>query len=103
LLHNFKTRLKKGNSIEAPKKYIKSAGVMKIPIMFPITAFARDAATLPFAAPVSKTHILTVVGKHVKIRIPSNKAFGRKLGMSFLIALVRGTPTKKGHARNDPD
>lgn len=102
LLHNFNTICRNGNSMEAPKKYINSAGVANIPIIFPKTAFAKDAATLPFAAPVNKTHIFTVVGKHVRIRIPSNKAFGNKLGKNFLIAVVNGTPTRNGQARNDP-
>mmetsp|Transcript_16605 Transcript_16605/g.24313 ORF Transcript_16605/g.24313 Transcript_16605/m.24313 type:complete len:97 (-) Transcript_16605:16-306(-) len=93
---------KNGSSIAVPKKYINNAGVTKIPIIFPITALANDAATFPPAAPVNRTHMLTVVGKQVKMRMPSIKALGKKFGSNFLRAVVNGTPTKNGHARNDP-
>jgi hypothetical protein len=46
--------------------------------------------------------MLTVVGKQVRMRIPSNKAFGKRLGKNLLMAFVKGTPTRKGHTRNDP-
>jgi hypothetical protein len=73
-----------------------------MPIILPITALANDAATFPSAAPVNNTHMLTVVGKQVRMRIPSNKAFGKRLGKNLLMAFVKGTPTRKGHTRNDP-
>ena len=84
-----------------PRKNIRSAGVANIPITLPIIALHSDEATFPPAAAVRRTHILTVVGRHVRTKIPSNNVGGKRLGTIFFIVDVKGRPIKKGHAKKE--
>ena len=99
LLQSFTTMSKNGNSMEAPKNRSKSAGVANMPIKFEITALHNAEATFPPAVPVKITHILTVVGRQVRMSKPSKRAFGKRLGKNVSIPLTRGRPTRKGHAK----
>jgi hypothetical protein len=58
----------------APKKRISKAGVKKIPPRLLMTALHSDDATFPPAAEVRKMHILTVVGRQVRMSNPSSSA-----------------------------
>lgn len=82
-----------------PKKRSKSSGVMKIPAKLLMTALKRAVATLPPAAVVRITHMLTVVGKHVNMRSPSRRGAERRFGKTFSRNRVKGSPTRKGHTR----
>ena len=81
-----------------PKNLSNNAGVMKIPAILLMTVLHNAVATFPPDADVNKIHILIVVGRHVRIRIPSSNGFGRRFGTNVSIPLVNGTPTKNGHA-----
>ena len=90
-----------------PKKRSKSKGVIKIPAKLLMTALKRAVATLPPAAVVRMTHILTVVGRQVKIRSPSLSGAERRSGKALARNLVKGSPTKNGQTpkvvrRTDP-
>jgi hypothetical protein len=65
--------------------------------MLLVTALHTAAATLPLAAAVKMTHMLTVVGKQVVMSIPSNNGRGSTFRNT---TLDNGTPTPMGHARN---
>ena len=80
-----------------PKKRRSSIGVIKIPDKLLITAFQRAVATLPPAEVVKITHMLTVVGKHVKIKSPSLRGSLKRLGRNLAKKDVSGRPTNKGH------
>ena len=98
LLHSFKIISTKGRSILVPRNRSRSAGVTKMPIMFPITALHRADATLPPAAVAKIIHILTVVGRHVMTRIPSRSGVGSKPGRIASKPFVTGRPSKRGQS-----
>mmetsp|Transcript_13843 Transcript_13843/g.25044 ORF Transcript_13843/g.25044 Transcript_13843/m.25044 type:complete len:269 (-) Transcript_13843:216-1022(-) len=100
LLHNFDTNPKNGSSILFPKNLNNNAGVIKIPAKLLMTVLHNAVATFPPLADVNKMHMLIVVGKHIRISIPSNNGFGNKFGKKVSRPLVNGRPTRKGHAPN---
>ena len=83
-----------------PKNRKSSIGVMKIPERLLMTAFHRAVATLPLAAVVRITHMLTVVGRQVRIRSPSRSGGLSRLGRNFSRNAVMGRPTSRGHKPN---
>lgn len=66
---------------------------MKIPAKLLMTAPNNAVATLPPAAVVKMTHMLIVVGKHVKIKRPSRSGVDSSDGNVVAIKLVKGSPT----------
>ena len=62
-----------------------------------MTAFHSAVATLPPADVVRMTHILTVVGRHVKMSSPSRSGSLRRPGRNFSRKDVSGSPTNRGH------
>ena len=100
LLTSFETISRKGSWTWVPKNRRISAGVRSIPAMLLMTALQRAEATLPPADDVRITHILTVVGRQVRISNPSNRGAGRMVGKNFFIAWVKGSPTKNGQTAN---
>lgn len=80
-----------------PKNRRSKAGVRKTPPRLLITALHKDDATFPPAADVKKMHMFTVVGKQVKMRMPSSSAGGRSFGKNVARAYFNGTPTRNGH------
>ena len=83
-----------------PKKRSKSIGVMKIRARLLMTALKRAVATLPPAAVVKMTHILTVVGKQVKMSSPSLRGADRRFGKALARKRVKGSPTSNGQSPN---
>ena len=71
-----------------------------MPAMLLRTALQMDAATFPPLADVNIIHMLTVVGKHVMIKIPSTKAEGIRLGRAKLKTDFNGRPMRSGHKPN---
>ena len=55
-----------------------------------------EVATLPPLVDVSMMHMLTVVGKHVRIKIPSTKAGSMTVEGSLENKTFRGMPIKSG-------
>lgn len=86
-----------GSWIYLPKKRSRSSGVMNMPAKLLMTALKRAVAMLPPAAVVRITHMLTVVGKHVKMRRPSRRGAERRLGKKSARSRVKGSPTIIGH------
>lgn len=80
-----------------PKNFNNSMGVTKMPDRLLITAFHRAVATLPPAEVVKMTHMLTVVGRQVKINSPSRNGSLRRPGRNLPRNDVSGRPTNKGH------
>lgn len=83
-----------------PKNFKSSMGVIKIPDRLLITAFHKAVATLPPAAVVRITHMLTVVGRQVKMSSPSLNGSLKRLGVNLAKNDVSGSPTNKGHKPN---
>ena len=99
-LHNLVSICRKGSCMYLPKNRKSSIGVMKIPDRLLMTAFHRAVATLPLAAVVRITHMLTVVGRQVRIRSPSRSGGLSRLGRNFSRNAVMGRPTSRGHKPN---
>lgn len=93
---------KKGSVTCFPTNRKSNAGVTNIPARLLMTALHNEEATLPPAADVSMMHMLTVVGRHVRMRSPSRSVGGSKLGANFRMPLVTGSPTRNGQAANVP-
>eukprot|EP00590_Aulacoseira_subarctica_P010958 CAMPEP_0172427024 /NCGR_PEP_ID=MMETSP1064-20121228/40227_1 /TAXON_ID=202472 /ORGANISM="Aulacoseira subarctica , Strain CCAP 1002/5" /LENGTH=87 /DNA_ID=CAMNT_0013170993 /DNA_START=1112 /DNA_END=1375 /DNA_ORIENTATION=+ len=85
---------RKGNSILVPKNCSNSAGVINMPKKFPMTELHRALAMFPLAAPVKKTHMLTVVGRQVIINIPSKTGSRRTPGRNLLNDVIVGKPIR---------
>ena len=98
LLQSLYIILRNGNRMSAPKNRSNSAGVTKIPARLLMTALDKAVATFPPAADVKKMHMLTVVGRQLMMRIPSNKVDGSNDGMAFRRKVVTGNPMRRGHA-----
>ena len=98
MLQSFQTMARNGSWTSVPKNRKSKAGVKKIPATLLITALHRAEATFPSADDVRITHMLTVVGRQVRISNPSKRGGDKTFGRNFLIARVKGRPTKKGQA-----
>ena len=100
LLQSLRTISVNGSWMEVPKNCRSKAGVKNTPPRLLITALHNDDATFPPAADVRKIHMLTVVGKQVRMRMPSSSAGGRRFGKNVARTYFNGTPTRKGHTTN---
>jgi len=99
-LHSFATTSKKGTVTVLPKNAINNSGVTNTPSKLPITALQSAEATLPPADRVKITHMLTVVGRQDRIKMPSSNVELPTIP-KLLKTEVMGTPNRKGHAKKD--
>lgn len=91
---------KNGSWICFPKKRRSNEGVRKIPARLLNTALQSATATLPSAADVSITHMLIVVGRHVRIIKPSSNGPVNRFGKYVPMNAVNGRPNSRGHTAN---